>query len=51
MESESERVQSKNYQLTCGLIAVLVILTVVRVAGPLQKSNYSNKILRLLFRE
>ncbi|KAL5499237.1 hypothetical protein ACEPAH_1755 [Sanghuangporus vaninii] len=32
-------------------LAVLVVLTVIRVAGPLQKSDYKNKLLKCLMRD
>ncbi|OCB86590.1 hypothetical protein A7U60_g6267 [Sanghuangporus baumii] len=32
-------------------VTILVVLTVVRVAGPLQKSDYKNKLLKCLMRD
>lgn len=55
MESEYKStvltVKTRDIELFFSLTAALVVLTVIRVAGPLRKSQYNNKILLVLFRE
>jgi hypothetical protein len=51
MESEFNAIALTLDPQTHVLPAILVVLTVVRLIGPLQKSDYKNRLLKLLMTE